>query len=74
MAHIISNEPYLHLFQYKILNRILNNNYNLYKWKLKDSPICIYCDEIDTIEHHLFYCVRSSLFWTGLQKMDLQRF
>ena len=60
MAHIISNEPYLHSFQYKILNRILNNNYNLYKWKLKDSPICVYCDE--------FYCVRSSLFWTRLQK------
>ena len=68
MAHIISNEPYLHSFQYKILNRILNNNYNLYKWKLKDSPICVYCDEIDTIEHHLFHCVRSSLFWTRLQK------
>ena len=67
LAHIITNEPYLHSFQYKILNRILNCNHNLFKWKVKESPVCIYCKKIDTIEHHLFFCVYSNLFWTRLQ-------
>ena len=56
LMHRISPEPYLHSFQYKIVNRILNCGTYLYKWKLKDSPICCYCNNIDTIEHHLFFC------------------
>ena len=47
-THTISPEPYLHSFQYKIVNRILNCGTNLYKWKVKDSPNCSYCDEIHT--------------------------
>ena len=57
LMHRISPEPYLHSFQYKIVNRILNCGTNLYKWKLKDSPICCYCNNIGTIEHHLFFFV-----------------
>ena len=62
-THTISPEPYLHSFQYKIVNRILNCGTNLYKWKVKDSPNCSYCDEIDTLEHHLFYCSYTRYFW-----------
>lgn len=62
--HTITQEPYMQSFQYKIFNRILNCNYNLYIWKIKDSPLCNYCGLTDTIDHHLFYCTDCELFWT----------
>ena len=34
-------ETYLQCFQYKILNRLLNCNYNLYKWKIMDSNLLL---------------------------------
>ncbi len=64
----ITREPYLQSFQYKILNRIINCKEKLFKWKISETPVCIYCNEIDTIEHHFFYCRESSLFWNRLEK------
>ena len=63
----ITSEPYLQSFQYKVLNRILNCNENLHKWKIKPDNICIYCDKIDIIEHHLYECKESKYFWERLQ-------
>ena len=63
----ITKEPYMQSFQFKILNRILNNTENLYKWKIKESSKCYVCGEIDVVEHHLFYCEESSLFWRRLK-------
>ena len=51
IPHKISPEPYVHSFQYKIVNRILNCGVNLHKWKIRDSPLCTYCNNIDSIEH-----------------------
>ena len=25
--------------------------------------ICVYCNDVDTLEHHLFYCVECVSFW-----------
>ena len=63
----ITKEPYLQSFQYKILNRILNTNENLYKWKIQNSSECKLCGEVDGVEHHLFYCNKSKSFWTSLK-------
>ena len=44
----IAKEPYLQSFQYKILNMILNNKQNLYKWKLlqtEKKPWIASCSE-----------------------------
>ena len=68
----IQKEPYLQTFQYKIINRLLNCNYNLKKWKLKPSNNCIYCAEIDTLEHHLFECSESQKIWKNLNKWMTQ--
>jgi hypothetical protein len=50
----IKFEPYLQSFQFTILHRILNSNYQLFIWKVKPSPVCTFCKETDTIGHHLF--------------------
>ena len=68
LPYKITSEPYLHSFQYKILNRILNCNDKLYTWGIKkDNGKCTYsfiCEEIDTLEHHLYECEESRVFWT----------
>ena len=55
----IAKEPYLQSFQYKILNRILNNKVYLHKWKIAENNKCYVCEEVDGIEHHLFYCKKT---------------
>ena len=62
-------ETYLQTFQYKILHRLTNCKYNLFKWKLQDDPYCNYCNiHIDTIEHHFYLCGFSKRFWEQLGK------
>ena len=46
LPYKIMKECSIQSFQYKILNRILNCNYNLHKWCIKDSPFCIYCKKL----------------------------
>ena len=65
-VHHICPEIYFQSFQYKIINRVLNCNYNLYKWKIKEQPFCNFCSHVDTIEHHLYLCAHSKLFWEDL--------
>ena len=59
-------EPYLQSYQYKIVNRILNCNEQLNKWKIKNGPECDSCGEIDTIEHRLYNCRESRKIWEGM--------
>ena len=60
-------EPYIQTFQYKILNRTLNCNNNLYKWEIK-KYLQIVTTVYDTLEHHLFYCDESKLFWENIER------
>ena len=61
-------EPYLQSYQYKILNRILNCNDRLYKWKIKAKLECDSSNMIDTIEHRLFYCIEEKQIWNSVQQ------
>ena len=63
LVYKVTKEPYLQSFQYKVLNRTLNCCYNLYNWQISPSPICSYCTQIDTIEHHLYHCNETINFW-----------
>ena len=63
----ITKETYLQSFQYKILNRILNCNERLHKWKIKSNNKCDDCGEVDSIEHHLYFCITSKTFWKKLK-------
>ena len=51
LAFKTCSDTYVQSLQYKILNRYVNCNENLYKWKIKDSPLCSYCDQTDNLEH-----------------------
>ncbi len=69
LPYKINKEPYLQSFQYKILNRILNCNSNLFKWKIIDDKSCVYCEheQPDTIEHRLYSCEESKKFWKRVE-------
>ena len=49
--------------QYKITNRILACNDKLYTWNIKPNKSCSYCNELDTIEHYLYWCVSTNTMW-----------
>ena len=49
------------------MNRILNCNERLYKWNISENNKCFYCNNIDTLEHHLFNCKSSKNIWNGLE-------
>jgi len=68
MPFFYCRETFLQSLQYKILHRILNCNYNLYKWGIKDTPKCDHCDSVDTLEHFLFECYKVNMFWKSIQK------
>ena len=72
LPYKISNEPYLHTFQYKVLNRILNCNERLFKFKIKESENCLTCNQIDTMEHHLVSCKLSKSLWKKLEEWIFQ--
>ena len=43
-------------FQYKLLNNLVANNKNLTKWKIKNCPNCLHCQEEDTSWHMFIEC------------------
>jgi exonuclease III len=59
-------ETKLQSFQYKIIHRIVECNKKLFDMKIKPTPECSYCQEIDTIQHFFLYCPKSNAFWKSL--------
>lgn len=51
-------------FQFRYLHRTVFCADILYKWKLVDSPRCLYChNELETMEHLFYSCAEVSRFW-----------
>ena len=56
----------LQTLQYKIIHRIFPCNYWLQKIKIKESDICNFCNNADTIEHYFYNCTMCAIFWKKL--------
>ena len=63
----IVKDSFIVNLQYKILHRVINCNYNLAKWKIKESSQCDLCQNIDNIEHYFYYCEHSHTFWQQVE-------
>ena len=59
----VVRETKLHSFQFKLIHRIINCNKKLYDMKIKASPQCSYCDEIDDTSHFFFHCPNIRHLW-----------
>ena len=49
-------ETKLQSLQSKIIHKIINCNKKLFDMKLKETPMCSYCDETDDISHFFVHC------------------
>ena len=67
LPNLILNDAYLITFQYKILHRVFACNYNLFKWNIKNSPLCDICQKIDNLEHYFYYCIDTNVFWVQVK-------
>lgn len=55
-------------FQYKFLNDILATNFWLYKWKIKETDRCTFCNvECETIQHLFWECIHVKELWNSIQ-------
>ena len=55
-ARLCSRQIFDHVFQFKIVTRILPTNQYLTRYRVKDSELCSRCLEIDTVQHSTWSC------------------
>ena len=61
-------------FQYKILNNIIFTNEKLFRFKMINSPLCVFCQtEVESMEHLFFYCNITKLFWKSLMTWIIEK-
>ena len=61
-------ETRLKSLAWKILHNIYPSNLLLYKMKIKPSPICSFCDDMDSMEHFFFLCEKVKILWDEVTK------
>ena len=67
LPFIVTKDPKLCWFQYRLLHRILPTNVLLFKMKIKDTTSCAFCNtEEETLLHLFFHCNIVNKFWGDL--------
>ena len=64
----ITNNAKLRSFQFRILHSAVTLNSHLYRWRIKASPNCDYCDQKETIIHFLWECHNAKKIWSWFKK------
>ena len=71
----ITNVPKYRSFQYRILQRGLVTNIQLYKWGIKESNMCSFCGmQTETVVHLLCECPNVLELWEQLSQYIEQRY
>ena len=67
LPRLVTHNPYMKSFQYRILNNILFLNKKLHIFGIKSSPPCSFCNLYDETPFHIFYeCNRVKYLWSDL--------
>ena len=65
--YAVTNSMKLRSFQYRLLNRGLVLNTHLYRWKMRDSPMCSFCaTQREDYQHFFCECINVTTLWTRL--------
>jgi hypothetical protein len=66
LSYEITTYTSVQSFQFKLLHRIINTNRWLYLRGIKETEICDFCDNTDTIVHFFVTCKISVDFWESV--------
>ena len=62
--YLVTNNSNLRTFQYKILHSAIVLNMHLFRWKIKSSNQCYYCnDDKETLNHFFWECRKAQIMW-----------
>lgn len=61
-----ARETKLQSLHYKIIHRTFPCGAYLHRVRIRESDWCRFCDESDSITHHLFRCAKVQPFWDAL--------
>ena len=71
----ITNITKYRSFQYRLLQRALVTNTNLYRWGIKQSAECTFCgDREETIMHIMYECKKVQELWGKIKQYIEHRF
>ena len=62
-AKTFSSSVYQHFIQYKLLHRRIVHNKLLFQMGISTTPNCLFCDELETIEHVYLECPNVIELW-----------
>ena len=68
LSYSCTRDTRLQAFHYRIVNRILPCRKWLNRLTVVDSDKCLICNEVDDIEHFLFNCPTTRVFWEHLER------
>ena len=67
IARTCTAETRLRVLHWKILHNIYPGNKELKKMKIKQTDICSFCTEVDTIEHFFYECIKVKQLWKDIE-------
>ena len=63
LPYEVTTSTKLQTLQYKVINRYVTTRKYLYNCKIIESPICLYCTQVDNLHHFLYGCEQTRIFW-----------
>jgi len=67
LPRVTTNDSYMRVFQYKMLNNVLYLNKKLHQFGKKNSPLCSFCNVAEeTPEHAFCECSYTQNLWNQL--------
>jgi len=72
-ARKVTKEPKLQIMQYKIIHHIIPTKQYLFLRKTAESPNCMDCKQIETVQHMLYDCEKTKELWLALTKLFNQK-
>ena len=66
ILHSAVEDVKLRWLNYRCIRRILPTNKLLFLYKIKETDLCSYCHQIETIGHMLWHCPRVQTFWKSV--------
>ena len=67
-------ESRLRALAWKVIHNIYPTNTTLHKMKISQTPLCINCNVLDTLEHFFFQCDQVGPLWREIQQKILVDF